>query len=146
MSDVELVKFYNDANRQVAVLCNHQKAVSKTHDASMDKLKEKLKALQDQIKEESAVLKKGEKKGEDVTKQKNKVDKLKDQEMKMNTNAKMKEDNKTVALGTSKMNYMDPRVSVVFCKKVGLEISKVFSRSHLDKFPWAMYVESTWRF
>ena len=92
MSDVELVKFYNDANRQVAVLCNHQKAVSKTHDASMDKLKEKLKALQDQIKEESAVLKKGEKKGEDVTKQKNKVDKLKDQEMKMNTNAKMKED------------------------------------------------------
>jgi DNA topoisomerase-1 len=146
MSDVELVKFYNDANRQVAVLCNHQKAVSKSHDASMEKLNEKLKAVQDQLKEESTVLKKGIRKGEDVTKQKNKVEKLKAQELRMATSIKMKEDNKTVALGTSKLNYMDPRVSVVFCKKVGLDITKVFSRSHLDKFPWAMYALSTWRF
>ena len=146
MSDVELVKFYNDANRQVAVLCNHQKAVSKSHDASMEKLNEKLKAVQDQLKQESTVLKKGIRQGEDVTKQKNKVEKLKAQVLRMATSVKMKEENKTVALGTSKLNYMDPRVSVVFCKKVGLDITKVFSRSHLDKFPWAMYAKSTWRF
>jgi DNA topoisomerase-1 len=36
---------YNRANRDVAILCNHQRSVSKTHDASMGKLVDKLKAL-----------------------------------------------------------------------------------------------------
>merc|ERR1719401_2105209 len=34
----QLVKFYNDANRQVAILCNHQKAESKTHGEAMEKM------------------------------------------------------------------------------------------------------------
>lgn len=38
----EQVIAYNRANRQVAVLCNHQKAVAKTFDQSMAKLKEKV--------------------------------------------------------------------------------------------------------
>jgi DNA topoisomerase-1 len=146
MSDVELVQFYNDANREVAILCNHQRAVAKTHETTMEKMHEKVKAVKAQLKEEEKVLKKAVQKGEEVTKLKNKVDKLKAQEMKMVTQAQMKEDNKTVALGTSKLNYMDPRVSVVFAKKVGLEINKIFSNSHLSKFPWAVYTESTWRF
>lgn len=29
-----------------------------------------------------------------------------------------KEANKTVSLGTSKVNYMDPRITVAWCKKV----------------------------
>ena len=33
---------YNQWNRDVAVLCNHQKAKSKTFDASMDKVRDKL--------------------------------------------------------------------------------------------------------
>merc|ERR1719454_1693734 len=107
-------------------------------------MNEKVKAVQTQLKEGEKDLKKAVQQGEDVTKLKNKVEKLKAQELRMVTQAKMKEDNKTVALGTSKLNYMDPRVSVVFCKKVGLDITKVFSRSHLDKFPWAMYALSTW--
>jgi len=36
-----------------------------------------------------------------------------------------KEDNKTVSLGTSKVNYMDPRITVAFCKKADLAIEKV---------------------
>lgn len=28
-----------------------------------------------------------------------------------------KEDNKAVALGTSKINYMDPRITIAWCKK-----------------------------
>lgn len=31
--------------------------------------------------------------------------------------AKVKEDLKTVALGTSKINYLDPRISVAWCKR-----------------------------
>merc|ERR1712032_947141 len=34
----QLVKFYNDANREVAILCNHQKAESKQHAEGMAKM------------------------------------------------------------------------------------------------------------
>lgn len=36
---------YNRANRDVAVLCNHQRSVAKTHAASMDKLRDKLRGI-----------------------------------------------------------------------------------------------------
>ena len=36
---------YNRANRMVAVLCNHQRAVSKGHSAAMDKMADKVRAL-----------------------------------------------------------------------------------------------------
>lgn len=39
----EKILAYNRANRRVAVLCNHQRAISKTHSAAMEKLFEKLK-------------------------------------------------------------------------------------------------------
>jgi DNA topoisomerase-1 len=40
---------YDEANKQVAILCNHQKGVSKSHDTSMGKLLEKKSALQAEI-------------------------------------------------------------------------------------------------
>lgn len=33
------VKFYEDCNRKVAILCNHQKSVPKTHEQAMEKAK-----------------------------------------------------------------------------------------------------------
>merc|ERR1711865_895430 len=45
-----LVKFYNDANREVAILCNHQKAESKTHGEGMQKMKDKQDGMEKQIK------------------------------------------------------------------------------------------------
>ena len=36
-----------------------------------------------------------------------------------------KEDLKTVALGTSKINYMDPRITVAWCKRNEVPIEKV---------------------
>lgn len=38
----EKILAYNRANRKVAVLCNHQKAVGKGHAASMEKLEDKV--------------------------------------------------------------------------------------------------------
>jgi DNA topoisomerase-1 len=58
----------------------------------------------------------------------------------------MKEDNKEVALGTSKINYMDPRVTVAWCKKMQVPIEKVFNKSLLDKFPWAMQATTEYIF
>merc|ERR1719245_1142099 len=60
------------------------------------------------------------------------------EKLKMNKNLKI--ENKEVALGTSKINYMDPRITVAFCKRLELPIEKVFNKALLDKFPWAMAV------
>merc|ERR1719398_593421 len=46
----ELVKYYNDANRQVAILCNHQKAESKQHGAAMEKMEAVKETMQKNIK------------------------------------------------------------------------------------------------
>ena len=36
---------YNRANRMVAILCNHQRAVPKTHEQSMSKMRDKVTAI-----------------------------------------------------------------------------------------------------
>lgn len=65
----------------------------------------------------------------------------------LNATLKTKEENKNIALGTSKTNYIDPRITVAFCKRVAaLDIAKVFSKTHLEKFPWALDVEGDYRF
>ncbi len=50
------------------------------------------------------------------------IEKKRDALKKLELNAKVKEDLKTVALGTSKINYLDPRITVAWCKlhEVGL--------------------------
>lgn len=42
---------YNRANRAVAILCNHQRAVPKTHQKSMETLKEKIRLKREQVQE-----------------------------------------------------------------------------------------------
>lgn len=44
---------------------------------------------------------------------------------KMERDKETKEDLKTVALGTSKINYLDPRISVAWCKRNEVPIEKV---------------------
>ncbi|KAI1765329.1 hypothetical protein GGR53DRAFT_490742 [Hypoxylon sp. FL1150] len=46
--------------------------------------------------------------------------------------------NKEVALGTSKINYIDPRLTVVFAKKFDVPIEKFFSKTLREKFNWAI--------
>ena len=41
----EKLNAYNHANRMVAILCNHQRAPPKTHEQSMQKMKEKVRIL-----------------------------------------------------------------------------------------------------
>merc|ERR1712029_289982 len=74
---------YNRANRAVAVLCNHQRAVPKTHDKSMATLQAKIDLKKEAVE---------------------------------------KAENKTIALGTSKLNYLDPRITVAWCKKFEVPI------------------------
>eukprot|EP00742_Colponemidia_sp_Colp-10_P003983 GILJ01004249.1.p1 GENE.GILJ01004249.1~~GILJ01004249.1.p1 ORF type:complete len:682 (-),score=165.09 GILJ01004249.1:78-2078(-) len=161
----ERVKFYNDANREVAILCNHQRSLPKNFQIQMEKMESKLEELKDQLqalKDHLAGLEgkkrkvKAEKKEDDEEKEKKmpadaektrkaiqrQKARIEDHELKM----KIKDDNKTVALTTSKINYMDPRITVAWCKSHEVPIEKNFNKSLRSKFPWAMYVEPSWQF
>ena len=137
---------YNRANREVAVLCNHQRAVPKTHDKSMANLMEKIEKKEETIKEAEKLLKaakKAYKNGEDrnkesVEKRKKAVEKLKEQLEKLEIQRTDKDENKTIALGTSKLNYLDPRISVAWCKKHDVPIEKVYNKTQRQKFMWAI--------
>lgn len=225
---------YNAANRTVAILCNHQRTVTKGHAAAVQKATEKIEELEwqkirykraileldkselkkdpkffeeieDLTKEEEASIHKrviererekynkkfareNEKRKFDkeellpesqlkewlervdeleeqykkeletgeiqlkatlqnVEKLRAQIDKL-DQRIETSTiQLKDREDNSQVALGTSKINYIDPRLSVVFCKKYNVPIEKVFTKSLRDKFKWAIEsADENWRF
>jgi len=150
----DLTTFYNEANKKVAILCNHQKAVSKGHNDQVEKLKEKgielknkFTALEKHVAElrsGSAELIQGMPKTlESGEKQ---LLAMTDRLRKHMTDMTQKETNKNVSLTTSKINYMDPRITIAFCKKTGLEITKVFSKSIQQKFPWALSVRSDYCF
>ncbi len=44
-SIAEKIKLYNDCNRKVAILCNHKRTVGAGHEALMEKLGDRIKAL-----------------------------------------------------------------------------------------------------
>lgn len=210
----EKVTEYNNANRQVAILCNHQRSVSKAQETQLENITAKLNTLKRQKKELKKILKllnAGEKDkipvrksftemAEEVQAAQEKAKKMKeaaktdeqkikatkadekakekkrslaDQKFqkahlwekvptvdqvakkvvawttkinKTEMDLKHKDDNKEVALGTSKINYMDPRISVAWCKRNEVPIEKIFSKTLRDKFNWAMAVPPVWEF
>ena len=134
---------YNDANRKVAILCNHQRTVTKSFEATLEKMNLQLAQLEAQKAELQSMLKLV-KKGKDVRLKKEHVDDKEDKKAQshlflrspseeqvkkklemwdkkikaLGIRVRDKDDNKEVALGTSKINYMDPRITVAWCKRV----------------------------
>ncbi|KAF1989666.1 DNA topoisomerase 1 [Aulographum hederae CBS 113979] len=231
----EKVKDYNDANREVAILCNHKRTVAAGFAGQMEKLQEKIKGLvyeqwrtkqmmididpkqkkkrgaeyfelpedmdqewieqhQESLVEEQRqkITKKFEKeneklasegtkemkpselksrlevaddlakkfkkenkskkveadgKGPTVDKMEARVDKITQRIENMKLQAEDKDNNKEVALGTSKINYIDPRLTVVFSKKFNVPIERFFSKTLREKFDWAIKsVDEDWEF
>ncbi|EOA86378.1 uncharacterized protein SETTUDRAFT_28391 [Exserohilum turcica Et28A] len=231
----EKVKAYNDANREVAILCNHKRTVAASHATSIEKMHEKINGLRYQVwrtkmmmldvdakmkKRKGAefferpedldmewvkqhqeaeveelrqkIIKKFEKdneklkadgeremkpkeleerlekaselaakykkenktgkveaegKGPTIEKLEGNLDKLNQRIENMKIQMEDKEGNKEVALGTSKINYIDPRLTVVFSKKFDVPIEKFFSKTLREKFDWAIKsVDENWEF
>lgn len=215
--------FFNRCNREVAILCNHQRTMSKTHGESMAKIDEKISEFErkkdklkkqisylkgkgpkpeesdDESDEEESTPKKGKKTPEKTpNKTPNKKDTKKEKDdddfeskskkrktpekgdeddfaetpkkkqkrglpddvekcraaiarvdtsiNKWNIKKTEKDELKSVALTTSKINYIDPRITVAWAKKVNLPVEKLFSKSLREKFPWAMSVDDDWEF
>ncbi|KDR75863.1 hypothetical protein GALMADRAFT_248593 [Galerina marginata CBS 339.88] len=57
-----------------------------------------------------------------------------------------RDEGKEVALGTSKINYLDPRITAAWCQIHDVPIERIFSKTLVTKFPWAMEVEKDWKF
>ncbi|KAE9622005.1 hypothetical protein Lal_00032423 [Lupinus albus] len=155
----EKIVVYNHANKQVAIICNHQRSVSKSHTAQMSRLTEKIDELQAVLNELKTDLDRARKgkpplKSSDGKTKKNlnpealekKIAQTTTKIQKMQRDMNAKEDLKTVALGTSKINYLDPRITVAWCKRHEVPIEKIFNKSLLAKFAWAMDVDPDFRF
>jgi len=140
----EKVLAYNRANRAVAVLCNHQRAAPKTFDKSMENLMNKIADKKTLLAETEKQYKSAKRAGNSVRerteleKKKKAVDRVRDQLSKLELSATDKEENKEIALGTSKLNYLDPRISVAWCKKWDVPLEKVYNKTQRDKFRWAI--------
>uniref|UniRef100_A0AAR2JLJ1 DNA topoisomerase 1 n=1 Tax=Pygocentrus nattereri TaxID=42514 RepID=A0AAR2JLJ1_PYGNA len=138
---------YNRANRAVAILCNHQRAPPKTFEKSMQNLQTKIDAKKEQLADAKRELKsakadakvrRDEKSKKAVETKKKAVQRIEEQLMKLEVQATDREENKQIALGTSKLNYLDPRISVAWCKKWGIPVEKIYNKTQREKFAWAI--------
>ena len=129
-----LIQFFNQANTAVALLCNHQKNVSSNFEEGVKKINDKIKDLQ---KKKLEFTKKG--KNNKAVKLGNKIKILKVQK---DTKTKMK----NVSLGTSKTNYIDPRIIFSFIKKYEIPEDKLFTKTLLSRFEWARSVSKDYKF
>ncbi len=53
---------------------------------------------------------------------------------------------KNVSLGTSKQNYIDPRIIFAFIKKYDIPPEKLFTTKLLSRFQWASKVDADYKF
>jgi DNA topoisomerase-1 len=118
---------YDRVNIAVAKALNH-KRMSKNTDR-IKKLKEEIKKL------------KAAKKVAKTVKQK--AAKQKSVDLRL---AKLEEAEGNIAMTTSKVNYLDPRISVAWAKAAEMPIEKLYNKTQLRKFVWAMGTEDSWRF
>jgi len=129
-----LIAMFNQANTAVALLCNHQKSANSTIDNLLKKIDDRLKELKKKKQKYK------EKKQNDKV---NNVDaKIKSLKLKKETKLKMK----NVSLGTSKNNYIDPRIIFAFIKKFEIPPDKLFTQVLIKRFEWASKVQTDYRF
>nr|UWK20497.1 topoisomerase [Trichoderma decipiens] len=105
-------------------------------------LKERLQAVKElevKFKKENKTGKvEAEGRGPSVDKFMTAIEKIDERIRILETQAEDRDGNKEVALSTSKINYIDPRLTVVFSKKFDVPIEKFFSKTLRDKFRWAI--------
>jgi DNA topoisomerase-1 len=130
---------FNKANAKVAMLCNHQKNVSKGFEESVDKINEKIKEYK-----KALLLLESDSEPSDSTKKK--IKKLKEYIKSQKHKKDLKLELKNISLGTSKTNYIDPRITVAFLKTHDIPVDKIFSSTLKEKFFWAFEVDSSWKF
>jgi len=129
-----LISMFYQANTAVALLCNHQKSVSKGLDEQLDKINNRIKQL-----EKKKLKYKNKKNSEKLDNLKSKI---KIYKLKKDTKLKMK----NVSLSTSKNNYIDPRIIYAFINKYNIPPEEIFTQKLISRFKWASNVDKDYRF
>ena len=124
------------ANLKVAKLMNHQKNISKGHKKSVDNVTELINNLKKKL---IKARRKTKKNTVNIQKIKDKIKEYKNKK-------ELVKEMKNISLGTSKQNYIDPRIIVAFMKKHNLSIDKLFSKTLQNKFKWAFDVDENFIF
>jgi len=136
----KLNKQIEEVQEQKKELKDHLKVLN--GDAKPKKESKKRKRDDEEESDEDAPEKKKQKLSDDPDKVKKKIKDLDAKIAKLEVKKTEKDDLKTVALGTSKINYIDPRITIAWCVKSGLDLKKVFSKTLRDKFTWVRFAIS----
>lgn len=118
----------NKANAKVAMLCNHQKNVNANLKDQLDVLDDKIKKAKKRVRELRAKTKPN----------KDQIERAQIALKKLRAKKEMKIQLKNISLGTSKINYIDPRITIAFIKRHDIPIDKIFTKTLQEKFQWAM--------
>ncbi|MDG7022201.1 MAG: DNA topoisomerase I [Nitrososphaerota archaeon] len=108
--DLDKLYFAKYANLAAAIYCNHKRTIPKTWEDSLKKKEQKLEEYRAKKREQMAA--------------------------KMQMEIDLVKRTKEYNLNTSLKNYIDPRVYKEWCDKVGLDWSKLYSKSLQRKFSW----------
>ena len=131
-----LLDEFNKANIKVAKLCNHQKNIANTGNNTHS---EQLKKIDVQIDELKKRLRSSKTTNKSKTSIRIRIKNLK-------AKKSIKKELKNISLGTSKINYIDPRIIISFIKENNLNINKFFTKSLQEKFKWALDVDAGYKF
>ncbi|XP_034486437.1 DNA topoisomerase 1-like [Drosophila innubila] len=133
----EKLHVYTKANAMAAQFCNHRRAMTKANSLKLLNWQKLIKVKQSQIvhfKKRCRI----KRHFHSASNNKKKLCKL--QSELSTLKAKLEKDSvrSNVALTTSKVNYLDPRITVAWCKRNNVPIEKVFNSTLRNKFKWAI--------
>ncbi len=132
-----LIDEFNKANAKVAQLCNHQKNVGKSFKGYIEKIDLQIKKIRSQLRK--ARKSSGETKNTRILALNNKLNKLK-------IKKELKQEMKNISLGTSKANYIDPRIAIAFSKRHNIPLDKLLTKTLQQKFQWALDTDKDYKF
>jgi DNA topoisomerase-1 len=75
-----------------------------------------------------------------------KIKKLNHKIKKLKAKKDLKLELKNISLGTSKINYIDPRITVSWIKKYDFPVEKIFSETLQEKFRWAFDIDKDFKY
>ena len=144
----KLKHLYDMANLKVAKLCNHQRAATTSSSNQLDKTNKQITEIKNKIAKLNREKKKKQEEGKKVTALNKKIATQQKKMQDLKNRKKIQTESKTLSAGTSKINYIDPRITIAFLKRNDMmdEIDKFFNKSQQNQFEWAMEVQDDFLF
>jgi len=137
---------YKSCNLSVAKFCNHKKSVKKTTlkigIERLEKMAAKRKDRVLKIRNQLAIPTNFHKRELLKERLRTAMLSLEDTEEKL-IFKRLEQD---YALQTSIANYIDPRISVAWCKQTNFPLTKLWTKQLIKKFDWAKNVKKNYRF